>query len=99
MPPLRAPGGRDRGGPAATVVRPKRGLTAQIALSLLKKVVEVEKAHPELAERVAGLKKAVEESLRAMRGELATLDEHERKLMTVSLMNFIHDKADQLLVD
>lgn len=81
------------------MVRPKRGLTAQIALSLLKKVVEVEKAHPELAERVTGLKKAVEESLRTMRGELATLNEHERKLMTVSLMNFIHDKADQLLVD
>ena len=80
-------------------MRPKRGLTAQIAISLLKKVVEVEQAHPEVAARIAALKKQVEAALVGLRTEIGALSDHERKLLTVSLMNFVHDKADQILVE
>jgi len=80
-------------------MRPKRGLTAQIAISLLKKVVEVERAHPEAAARIEGLKKQVLEALVGLRTEINALSETERKLLTVSLMNFVHDKADQILVE
>ncbi len=81
------------------MLRPRRGLTAKIALSLLKKVVEVEQAHPEMASRIEGIEKEIASSLERLRSEIEKLSDQERKLMTVSLMNFIHDKADEILVE
>ncbi|MCI0341545.1 MAG: hypothetical protein L0216_10435, partial [Planctomycetales bacterium] len=81
------------------VLRPRKGLTAKIALSLLKKVVEVEQAHPDMASRIEGIEKEIVSSLQRLRAEIEKLSDQERKLMTVSVMNFIHDKADEMLVD
>ena len=79
--------------------RPRKGLTAQIALSLLKKAVEVEQRNPEVAASIEAMKKQVLGRFKEMRKELNRLDERDRNLLTVPLINFIHDKADEVLVE
>jgi 2',3'-cyclic-nucleotide 2'-phosphodiesterase (5'-nucleotidase family) len=81
------------------VSRPKKGLTAQIALSLLKKAAEAEARNPEVAGKLSELKKEILAKLQAVRGELDKLDDRDRHLLTVPLINFIHDKADDVLVE
>ena len=79
--------------------RPKKGLTAQIALSLLKKAAEAEARNPEVAGKLSELKKEILGKLQAVRSELDKLDDRDRHLLTVPLINFIHDKADDVLVE
>ena len=81
------------------MARQRKGLTAQIALSLLKKVVEVEQRNPEVAASIEALKKQVLGRFKEIRKELNRLDERDRNLLTVPLINFIHDKADEVLVE
>lgn len=78
---------------------PKKGLTAQIALSLLKKAVEAEQRNPEVAAAIDAIKKEIHASFEKLRGELERLDDRDRHLLTVPLINFIHDKADEVLVE
>ena len=79
--------------------RPKKGLTAQIALSLLKKAAEAEGRNPEVAGKISELKKELLAKLQEMRSQLNTLDDRDRHLLTVPLINFIHDKADDVLIE
>lgn len=81
------------------MAQPKKGLTAQIALSLLKKAVEAEQRNPEVAAAIDGLKKEIHEKFGQLQAELAKLDDRDRHLLTVPLINFIHDKADEILVE
>ncbi len=81
------------------MAQPKKGLTAQIALSLLKKAVDAEQRNPEVAASIDGLKKDVHATFEKLRGELQKLSDRDRHLLTVPLINFIHDKADEILVE
>jgi len=81
------------------VAQPKKGLTAQIALSLLKKAVEAEQRNPKVAAAITALKHEIHASFEKLRAELERCDERDRHLLTVPLINFIHDKADEILVE
>lgn len=77
----------------------KKGMTARIALSLLNNIIEIQKKNPDLSKRVDKLQKDLAAKMEEMRAELTSLDERERELMTVSIINFVHEKADEIFLD
>jgi DNA-binding ferritin-like protein (Dps family) len=77
----------------------KKGMTARIALSLLNKVIEIQKKNPEMTQRVDALQKDLVAKMQEILAELQTLGDRERELMTVSIINFIHEKADDIFLE
>jgi len=74
-------------------------MTAEIALSLINKVIEVQKNYPDMAENVDRLQKALVATMEGIRKELEILSERERDIFTVSVINFIHEKTEETLLD
>lgn len=79
--------------------RRRKGMTAEIALSLIHKVIEIQKNYPVMAKNVEVSQQAILEALQKMRKEIEVLSERERDIFTVSLINFIHEKAEETLLD
>ena len=76
-----------------------KGMTARIALSLLKKVIDIQKQNPDMTKRVDKLQKDLVAKMEEILAELMSLDPHERELMTVSIINFIHEKSDDIFLE
>lgn len=79
--------------------RRRKGMTAEIALSLVSKVIEIQKQYPEVAKNVEGLQGKILDAMHDIRKELDILNERERDIFTVSIINFIHEKAEEALLD
>ena len=81
--------------------RPKKrkGMTAEIALSLISKVLDVQKQYPVMARKIDELQMSILDAMKAMRKEVEILSDRERDVYTVSIINFIHEKADETLLD
>ncbi len=77
----------------------KKGMTAKIALSLLNNIIEIQKRNPEVSKRVDKLQKDLTAKMEELRAELLGLDERDRELMTVTIINFVHEKADEIFLD
>jgi DNA-binding ferritin-like protein (Dps family) len=77
----------------------KKGMTQRIALSLLNNIIEIQKKNPDLHGRVDKLQKDLAAKMEEMRAELLSLGERDRELMTVSIINFIHETADEIFLD
>ena len=71
----------------------RKGMTARIALSLLNKVIDIQKQNPDMTKRVDKLQKDLVAKMEEILAELMGLDSHERELMTVSIINFIHERS------
>ncbi len=74
-------------------------MTAEIALSLINKVIDIQKKHPDMAKKVEALQDRILETMKEMRTELDGLSDRERDIFTVSVINFIHEKAEETLLD
>jgi hypothetical protein len=79
--------------------RRRKGMTAEIALSLISKVIEIQKNYPVMAKNVDELQKKMLEALKELRKELEVLNERERDIFTVSVINFIHEKTEEVLLE
>jgi len=74
-------------------------MTAEIALSLISKTIEIQKKYPETAKKIDNLQARLLETLEEIRRELEGFNEREREIFTVSIINFIHEKTDETLLD
>jgi hypothetical protein len=74
-------------------------MTAEIALSLIHKVLEVQKAYPVMTKNVDELQKKILDTMKEIRRELDVLSERERDIFTVSIINYIHEKAEEALLE
>jgi peptidoglycan hydrolase CwlO-like protein len=74
-------------------------MTAEIALSLINKVIDIQKNYPEMTKNVDGLQQKILEIMKEIRKELDVLNERERDIFTVSIINFIHEKAEESLLE
>jgi peptidoglycan hydrolase CwlO-like protein len=74
-------------------------MTAEIALSLISKVIDIQKKYPEAAKAVDELQARLHETMKEIRKQLEGFSEREREVFTVSIINFIHEKADEVLLD
>ena len=74
-------------------------MTAEIALSLINKVLEIQKNYPVMAKNVDEYQKTLVETMASIRKELDILSERERDIFTVSIINFIHEKTEETLLD
>jgi hypothetical protein len=79
--------------------RKRKGMTAEIALSLISKTIEIQKKYPETAKKIDNLQARLLETLEEIRRELEGFNEREREIFTVSIINFIHEKTDETLLD
>ena len=77
----------------------RKGMTAEIALSLVSKVIQVQKTYPDKAKKLDELQGQLLDTMREIRRELDSLAEREREILTVSVINFVHEKADETLLD
>lgn len=77
------------------------GATTRLVRSMLRKVDEIKRQHPELSRSIdrqeAELRKLMEEIRDDVRGILVA--DRELKLMTVYLINLVHKAIDEVLAD
>ena len=79
--------------------RRRKGMTAEIALSLINKVIDIQKNYPVMEKNVGKLQKEIQDKMQEIRRELDVLNERERDIFTVSIINFIHEKAEEALLE
>lgn len=79
--------------------RRRKGMTAEIALSLIHRVIEIQKKHPDMSRRVDEIQQKIHGHMKEIRSELECLDDRERDILTVSIINFIHEKAEESLLE
>ncbi len=79
--------------------RRKKGMTARIALSLLNQVIDIQKKNPKMTKRLDKLQKELVAKMQELLAELQQLNDKEKELMTVSIINFIHERTDEIFLD
>lgn len=76
----------------------EEGKTARVARSILNKVDDIYKKHPTMKHTILMFQKDIENIMNRMTDELKVLNEEEANMITISIINDIHRKVDEILL-
>jgi hypothetical protein len=75
------------------------GDITKMAMAIFDKVRTIKTDHPEIAKTIDGLEKQIKDHMTEIRAQIDRLDEHDRDLVTILVINGLHRAADEILID
>ena len=72
---------------------------SDMALSIFDKVREIKRGNPAIARNIDKQERGIRENLEAIRKQISKLDQHDRDLVTILVINGLHRTADEVLID
>lgn len=76
----------------------EEGKTERVARSILSKVEKIYKKHPAMTNTIRMLQRDLENSMLRLKEELKGLDKEDANMVTVSIINDIHRKVDEIFL-
>ena len=72
---------------------------SDMALSIFDKVREIKRGNPTIANKIDKQEREIRLLLEEIRKQIKKLDQHDRDLVTILVINGLHRTADEVLID
>ncbi len=72
---------------------------SDMALSIFDKVREIKRGNPSIARNIDKQEREIRVRLEAIRKQISKLDQLDRDLVTILVINGLHRTADEVLID
>ena len=72
---------------------------SDMALSIFDKVREIKRGNPSIARNIDKYERDIRQSLESIHKQIGKLDQHDRDLVTILVINGLHRTADEVLID